>query len=431
MSFEIPVLASNRWLRYLVFLAYYSMQGLPLGLIMISIPTWLIAKEVPVGLIATFASVTALPWALKMIAGPFMDRFSFLPMGMRRPWILGTQVLMLLSVLMFFLIKDPIQQFWLMTGTCTLINGLAATEDVAVDGLAIAIIPENERGRANAFMGAGQAFGMSIAGWISISLLNLGGFPAAALHMIGALAVLIVITILFRERAGERFLPWTKGEANPNAIEPEKSVLALFKDLIRLSFLPMTLLLMLVVLFQRVNFGIYTIWKAELGITVYGYTDEQVAQWRAIILLVTAGMGLAAGPLVDKMGAPRAHRYFLLFGGLVFICLYPFVDAIANPKGAILFLFLCEFGMVLLFISFIAACMSICSVRIASTQFACFMAFGNLGMSLGSAIYPTVSKLTGLNGIFLFLSATYILTFLIMTRFNLESHKQRLAKLEA
>lgn len=430
MSLNIPVLASSRWLRYLVFLAYYSMQGLPLGLNMISIPAWLIAQDVPRGMVATFAAVTALPWALKMVVGPFMDRFSFLPMGMRRPWILGIQILMLLSVLIFFFIRDPLEQFWLMTGTCTLLNVFAASEDVAVDGLAIAIIPEGERGRANAFMGAGQVCGMSIAGWISISLLNLGGFPAAALHMIGALVVLIIVTILFRERAGERYLPWTKGEANPNTIEPEKSVFILFKDLIRLSFLPMTLLLMLAVFLHRINYGIYKIWTNELGINVYGYTDEQVARWSSVIMLVTAILGLAFGPVVDKVGAHRAYRNILLFGCCIFIFTYPFVDVVANPIGAILYKSIGEIGTVLLFISYIATAMSVCSVRIASTQFACFMAFSNLGMSAGSAIYPMVINVTGLNGVFLFLSAGYALAFLVMTRFNLQSHKERLAELE-
>jgi PAT family beta-lactamase induction signal transducer AmpG len=429
-SMTFPFLSSSRWLRYIVFLAYYSMQGLPLGLNIISIPAWLISQGVPMEKVGTFASITILPWALKMVVGPFMDRFSFLPMGMRRPWIMGTQILMLLTTVTFFFIGDPMEQFWLMTGACTLMNIFAASEDVAVDGLAIGIIPEKERGRANAFMAAGQTFGMSLSAWISIRLLNIGGMPAVAFHVMGALAVLFVVTVVIRERPGERFFPWSKGEANPNAIPPEKSILNLFKDLIRLSFQPMIIILLLAIFGERILAGMYKIWVNDIGINTYGYTDEQVARMLSMIMLVTAGMGLAFGPLVDKIGAPRALRIALLFGCFVFLGMYPFADVLAHPSGAVLYLVLAEMGGVLLFISFIASCMMVCHVRIASTQFACFMALGNLGMSFGSAIYPKVISLSGVHGFFFVMAGGYALASLIMTRFSLQAHKDRMARLQ-
>ncbi len=35
--------------------------------------------------IGSFIAITILPWSLKLINGPIMDRWSFLPMGRRRP----------------------------------------------------------------------------------------------------------------------------------------------------------------------------------------------------------------------------------------------------------------------------------------------------------------------------------------------------------
>jgi len=40
-----------------------------------------------------------------------------------------------------------------------IINSFAATQDVAVDGMAIDLVPEAEHGRINAFMSWGKAVG--------------------------------------------------------------------------------------------------------------------------------------------------------------------------------------------------------------------------------------------------------------------------------
>ena len=46
------------------------------------------------GEIATIVSATALPWTLKLANGFIIDRYTFLPMGRRRVWIVGAQTLL-------------------------------------------------------------------------------------------------------------------------------------------------------------------------------------------------------------------------------------------------------------------------------------------------------------------------------------------------
>ena len=86
-----------------------------------------------------------------------MDRFSYLPMGRRRPWIIAAQGGLLLSVCLLGLIPDPGNNIVLLTWIAFLINSFAAVQDVAVDGMAIDVLPE--RGKANAFAGFGQVVG--------------------------------------------------------------------------------------------------------------------------------------------------------------------------------------------------------------------------------------------------------------------------------
>ena len=78
------VLAEQRWLRLSSFTAFYFAQGVPIGLIAAMAP-WLSQQGVAEADIAWFFTVVALPWAFKLLAGPFMDRFTAPAMGFRRP----------------------------------------------------------------------------------------------------------------------------------------------------------------------------------------------------------------------------------------------------------------------------------------------------------------------------------------------------------
>ena len=429
MRNNLPVLAQSRWLRFGVFTAYYVLQGLPWGLNAIALPAWLFGQGMGKESIASFAAITGLPWALKLFVAPLMDRFSFLPMGMRRPWIIGAQSLMLLTSSFLFFITDPLEQFWWLLAICTVLNIFAATEDVAVDGLAIAIVPENERGRANAFMGAGQVIGISITGSAAVALLNWRGLPAVAMFLMLTIGLLVIVSILFRERLGERFLPWSQGKANSDVVKPEASILTLFKDLIQVLILPMSLLVMGVISLQRINYGLYKVWAPDLAINVLSYSDSNYANWVATVSLISAFCGLALGPVIDKLGTHRAYTFTLLFAACLYAGLFPFMDTMIRPEIAVVALFLVYLTSTMLFITFISLAMSLCRIELASTQFAFYMALANLGMSLGSALYPVVFDLLGMKTILLALGGIYAFAWLLMGRFDPATHKIRLSKL--
>ena len=92
-------LAENRFIRLLSFTIFYLAQGLPIGLISIALPAWLAGQGAGVGEIASFVAISGLPWGFKLFAGPVMDRFSFIAMGRRRPWVILSQGGLLLAIL--------------------------------------------------------------------------------------------------------------------------------------------------------------------------------------------------------------------------------------------------------------------------------------------------------------------------------------------
>ena len=156
------VLAESSRMRYAAGSSMYFAQGIPYGLMNIAVPAWLASQGVSAGQIASFLAIIILPWAFKLLSGPLMDRYQFLPMGRRRPWVLAAQAGLCVALLALTQVSDPTGQIGLLAAIGFLINCFAATQDVAVDGMAIDVTPLQEQGRLNAFM----SFGKSI-GWAS------------------------------------------------------------------------------------------------------------------------------------------------------------------------------------------------------------------------------------------------------------------------
>jgi PAT family beta-lactamase induction signal transducer AmpG len=52
--------------------------------------------------------IILLPWSLKLINGPIMDRWSFLAMGRRRPWVLLAQAGMVATSVVMAFTPDPL-----------------------------------------------------------------------------------------------------------------------------------------------------------------------------------------------------------------------------------------------------------------------------------------------------------------------------------
>ena len=118
--------------RYTSCAMMYFAQGIPRGLLGISIPAWMASQGVSASDIASYLAVIILPWVFKLVTGPLMDRFQFRPMGRRRPWVLGAQLGLSISLLSLMMIEDPAGQIGLLMLIGILVNIFAATQDVVL-----------------------------------------------------------------------------------------------------------------------------------------------------------------------------------------------------------------------------------------------------------------------------------------------------------
>lgn len=180
--------------------ALYVAQGLPYGFFTQALPV--VLRENGVSLEAIGASsLLALPWALKALWAPLLDR-----VGTPRAWLLGLQATG--ALLMCGLAGlDPGASVGVLVGAVLLTNLVAATQDIATDGLAVRLLPAEERGLGNAAQVAGYRAGMIVGGGLLLIVWERAGWPVTALVMATLLAACALPLLAERSVGAERGPP--------------------------------------------------------------------------------------------------------------------------------------------------------------------------------------------------------------------------------
>lgn len=201
--------ASHMPLLGMLALLYFA-QGLPSGLLGRALPPLLRGHGVSLSAIG-FTALLALPWTLKFLWAPFLDRF-----WTRRRWLLALNLatcgLMLLVASRDF--GDWVaQSFALLLAVLFSLNLVAATQDIATDGLAVSRLAPNLRGLGNSVQVIGYKTGMIVGGGMLLWLVAHFGWRLSYT----ALALLIVPVLLpvwfMREtpavpQVGPKRAPW-------------------------------------------------------------------------------------------------------------------------------------------------------------------------------------------------------------------------------
>lgn len=170
--------------------ALYLAQGLPFGFQATALPVFLRASGVSLTAVG-FAGALALPWAAKALWAPLVDRFGWERFGRRRTWIVPLSVLLGLTCLAAALVP-PSRHLGVLLALVFLMNLLAATQDIAVDGLAIDVLGRGDLGLANAGQVVGYKAGMLTAGGLLVWASAWIGWRG----QLGAMAALVLLSVL-------------------------------------------------------------------------------------------------------------------------------------------------------------------------------------------------------------------------------------------
>jgi len=174
----------------------YVAQGLPFGLLSQTLPVVLRERGVSLELVG-LSWLVALPWALKFIWAPWVDRFGSARWGRRRSWIIPLQLVSAGAlVLLAFVGASSLAA---LLAVAALLNLVAATQDIATDGLAVERIPAASRGIGNGVQVAGFRIGMVLGGGLLLLALDWIGWTRSLLWLSGLVLVATLPILAHRE----------------------------------------------------------------------------------------------------------------------------------------------------------------------------------------------------------------------------------------
>lgn len=152
---------------YLLLFSLYWAQGLPVGFMTHALPVILRYQGVSLAQIGGFGLLMA-PWAIKVLWAPWVDQCGHKRIGHYRSWILPTQLLsvLILILLSFLPIQALNQPLYLAIFFVALLsmNVIGATQDIATDGLAVTILNAEQQHWGNMFQVIGSRLGFIVGG---------------------------------------------------------------------------------------------------------------------------------------------------------------------------------------------------------------------------------------------------------------------------
>jgi PAT family beta-lactamase induction signal transducer AmpG len=371
--------------RFLAFSILYISEGIPYGFTSVAMVAFMRQQGVSLDLIGAFVAALFLPWSFKWAWAPLIDLIKLHRLGGRRAWIIFCTVMMIITLTVTAMV-DFKEHFRLLLAMIVLNNLFCATQDVAIDSLAVSTLRENERARGNGFMFAGQYFGIALGGGAAVFVYGLFGFEAALTYIIGLLLLNLLFVVLFVHDP----------EADPGAVRESHMLRKLVDSMVTFvrevyqSFWHSGRGPMFGVLFALLPTGAIALAYATLGtIQVdYGLSENQIAELRIYNTIVSAIGCIVGGLMGDRFGVKKtvALSYALTTiptlvlatqisqGGLQSVTLGAFYGLIIAHG-----LF---YGMAFGVRS--AIFMGMTNPRVAATQFTAFMGMSNLAISIGN-----------------------------------------------
>lgn len=370
-------LANSPRLRLFVLCALYLAQGVPWGFCAITLVAWLAERGHSTAEIGELMALSTLPWSFKWAWGPVLDAVP-LPGGRRRPWIVIAEAAMALTVLGMALLPDPNAELQLLGWLIFLHNCFNAMQDVAVDALAVDLLDEEERGRANGLMYGSKYLGGAIGGAGMASVVAAFGMRTAMVSQAVLLFAILLLPLLLRE--GRRVVV----EQTAGVGAAVARAVALLTNLRRAFSLRTPLLGAALAVTVQLGIGTLSTVAPVLFTKTLGWSMERYAHvtgfWGVFVGL---GGAVGGGLIADRVG----HRRMIAIASatlgatwLAFSALTSLWTVDAFVIGVLMLETLCG---ALVSVGLFALYMDISWPRVAATQFTAYMALLNLSTTLG------------------------------------------------
>ena len=142
--------------------------GVPLLMTISILQAWMKESGIDLSTIGLFGLV-GIPYSLKFLWAPFLDRFSLPFLGRRRGWLLVSQILIIVTILGISYI-DITSQLTGLVMLCLGLTFLSATQDILIDAYRRENVSEKHLPLASSLYIIGYRVAMAVIGSLGFIL---------------------------------------------------------------------------------------------------------------------------------------------------------------------------------------------------------------------------------------------------------------------
>lgn len=389
--------------RTLTILLLGFSSGIPLSLTGTTLQAWLKTENVDLGTIGLFALV-GLPYTLKFLWSPLLDRFSLPFLGRRQGWMLASQVLLVLFITGMGFI-NPAQFPWFAAILAMFVAFFSASQDIVVDAYRTDVLLPDERGPGSSLYVTGYRIAMLVSGALALAMAD--HLPWRWVYFIMALTMSVgIITSLFAPQPQVKVVP-------PKSLKD--AVVLPFKEFFtRKGALEVLAFIILYKIDVVLATALTTPFLQELG---FSKTDIGFAS-KTMGLIATILGALIGGALMIRLGTKRSLWTFGIsqaVSGLSFVTLarlghhYPmmltsiFAENFCSGMGTA---------------AYNAFLMGLCNKRFTATQFALLTSLMAITRVVGQSPSGFMVKAMGWEQYFIVSTFACIPSLLLLLRFD-------------
>jgi PAT family beta-lactamase induction signal transducer AmpG len=396
----------SRTARFTTVCALYFAQGVPWFFIATALVTFLVDNgsmddDQKLALIA----MGMIPWIIgKLVLGPVIDRYQFKSMGRRRPWVLISQLGMMLTMAAFLLVDDPAEDLETLGLFFLIHNIFAALQDVSSDALAVDMLKDEELPLANGLMFVAKGLGAMFAVLGLSRVLNDSGFQSALLIQIPLLFAVMLVPLFVLERPGDKRFPWSPSPSEVTQNDESDAmtfgeILSGFRTAVADKPARLALVLCTVMWIGGgmgtgmgiIDFQWEFLFVEELDWKAQKYLDMKGAP---VFLMTMLGF-LIGGLLGSKFGSYRTLTYAVGIGTVLTV-LWSLSRSMWTDSSFMLPAWLLwTLVWAIVGANLLAFLMSLTTKDIGGTQFSIYMTLINVGAFAGNALSPQLLDLAG------------------------------------
>jgi len=380
----------SRKIGALLLLGFAS--GLPLFLTSKTLQAWMSDAQVDLTAIGLF-SLVGLPYSLKFIWSPLMDRFVPPFLGRRRGWLLITQILLVIAIAIMS-VQNPKQALLFVAINALLIAFFSASQDIVADAYRTDVLTPPEMGAGAAVFVLGYRIALLATGSLALILADRMSWNLVYLCLAALMALCIIFTLFAPEPQEDLNAPQDLVDA----------VILPFQEFFSRSGLITGSLILLFIILYRLGDGFLS------NMVTPFLLSPEMAFTKTDIGAIQGGMGLIAtivgtligGSIMSKIGINKSLWIFGILQALSNFSYFILAQLGHNYQVMVISINIENFCGGLGTAAFVAFLMSLCNHKFSATQYALLSSLNAVSRDLLVAPAGKLVEIIGWSNFFLF-----------------------------